>query len=89
MVVDDKRDFMKQFITAWARGVSIFAFYFCLSLVMAVLGFIAEILPLPVSIPLCLVFGPAIIYWASRWIAPYLFSAAPPWWRRSFDRGGK
>ena len=80
---------MKQFMIAWARGVSIFAFYFCLSLVMAVLGFVAEVLPLAVSIPLCLVFGPAIIYWASRWIAPDLFPAERPWWRRSFYRGGK
>ncbi len=80
---------MKQFLIAWARGVSIFAFYFCLSLVMAALGFIGEMLPLAIAIPLCLVFGPAIIYWASRWIAPDLFPAERFWRRRNLNRSDK
>ena len=73
---------MKPFLTAWARGVSIFAFYFCLSLVLAVLALIGEVLPPVVSIPLLIVFGPVVIYWASRWLAPDLFGGARAWWRR-------
>ena len=49
---------MKPFLKAWARGVSIFAFFFCLSIVVAVLGFVAEVLPPVVSVPVCIVFGP-------------------------------
>jgi hypothetical protein len=73
---------MKPFLIAWARGFSIFAFYFCLSLVMAVLAAIAEALPALLGIPLLIVFGPAVIYWASRWLAPDLFGEARAWWRR-------
>jgi hypothetical protein len=73
---------MKSFLTVWARGFNIFAFYFCLSLVAAVLAFIAEILPLVVSIPLLILFGPPVIYWASRWIAPDLFGGTHAWWQR-------
>ena len=73
---------LKPFLTAWARGVSIFAFYFCLSLVVAVLGFIGNILPPLVAIPLLLIFGPVVIYRSSRWISPDLFRERRAWWRR-------
>jgi len=73
---------MKPFLTAWARGVSIFAFYFCLSLVVAVIAFVGEVLPLALSIPLLIVFGPVVIFWASRWLAPDLFGEPRTWWRR-------
>jgi hypothetical protein len=76
---------MKKFITAWVRGVSIFAFYFCLSLALAALAVIAGVLPPFVSIPACIMFGPPVIYWVSRWLAPDLFPAERPWWRR-FNR---
>ena len=77
---------MKQFLTAWARGVSICAFYFCLSIVVAVLGIIAEALPPVVSIPISIVIGPPMIYWVSRWLAPDLFPEKQPWWRRRFNQ---
>jgi uncharacterized membrane protein YbaN (DUF454 family) len=73
---------MKPFLTASARGASIFAFYFCLSLVVGVLGFIGEFLPPVASIPLLIVFGPAVIYRSSRWLAPDLFGEPRSWWRR-------
>jgi len=73
---------MKPFLKVWARGVSIFAFYFCLSIVIGALGFIGEVLPAIASIPLLIVFGPAVIYWASQWLAPDLFGEARAWWRR-------
>lgn len=73
---------MKPFFTAWARGVSVFAFYICLSVVMAVLAFVGEVLPPVISIPLLVVIGPAVIYWASRWLAPDLVGESRPWWRR-------
>lgn len=73
---------MKPFLTAWARGVSVFAFYICLSVVVAVLAFIGEVLPPVISVPLLVVFGPVVIYWASRWLAPDLFGESRRWWRR-------
>ena len=80
---------MKQFLTAWARGISIFAFYFCLSIVIAVLGVVAEVLPPFVSIPIFIVLGPAVIYWVSRWLAPDLFAEERPWWRRRLHRNDR
>ena len=77
---------MKQFLKAWARGVSISAFFFCLSIVVAALGGIAEFLPPEVSLPVCIVFGPPAIYWVSSWLAPDLFPADRPWWRGRFNR---
>jgi hypothetical protein len=73
---------MKPFLTAWARGISIGAFYFCLSLVVGLLGFIGSMLPPVVAIPVLVVIGPPIIYWMSRWLAPDLFGEARAWWRR-------
>lgn len=58
------------------------AFYFCLSIVVVPFAFISEVLPSVVSIPVLVVLGPAVIYWASRWLAPDLFGEARPWWRR-------
>jgi hypothetical protein len=80
---------MKQFLKAWARGVSICAFLFCLSIVVAVLGVIAEVLPPVVSLPVCIAFGPPVIYWVSRWLAPDLFPAERPWWRRRVSRNAE
>jgi len=80
---------MKKFLIAWARGVHISVVYFCLSLVVAAFGFIMELLPPIISVPVCLVFGPVIIYWASRWIDPDMFPAGRPWWRRIFYRDNK
>ena len=81
--------FMKTFLIAWARGFSIFTFYFCLSIVAGALGFIGEVLPPPISIPILIVLGPPIIYWASRWIAPDLFAKDRPWWHRRFNRNDR
>lgn len=77
---------MRQFFKAWARGVSISAFFVCLSVVVAALGGIAEVLPPVVSFAVVIVFGPPVIYWVSRWLAPDLFPAESPWWRRRFNR---
>ena len=49
---------------------------------MGVLGFLADLLPPIVSIPLWIVFGPPVIYWVSRWLAPDLFGEPGDWWRR-------
>jgi hypothetical protein len=76
---------MKTFLTSWARGVSIFAFYFCLSIVIAILAFVGEILPPIVSVPLLIIFGPAAIYWTSRWLAPDLFGNFRGGWRGKTD----
>ena len=76
---------MKSFLTAWARGVGIFAFYLCLSIVVAALGLIGEALPGIVSVPALVIFGPPVIYWSSRWLAPDLFQVARPWWRRRYE----
>jgi hypothetical protein len=76
---------MKPFLRAWACGVSIFAFYFCHSLVVALLAVIGETLPPVVSIPLLIVFGPAAIYWASGWLAPDWFREPRAWWRRKAE----
>jgi hypothetical protein len=72
---------MKQFLKAWSKGVGILAFYFCLSLALGVLGFVASILPTFISFPLCVLLGPPLVFWVSKWIAPDLFPADRPWWR--------
>jgi hypothetical protein len=77
---------MKQYLKAWARGVSILAYLFCLSIALGALGVIAEALPPAVSLPVCIVAGPPVIYWVSRWLAPDLFPADRPWWRGSLHR---
>jgi hypothetical protein len=73
---------MKLFLTAWARGVGIFAFYICLSLAIGILGFLAGVLPPVIAIPVFVVLGPAVIYWVSIWLAPDLFADRRRWWRR-------
>jgi hypothetical protein len=79
---------MKNFLRAWARGVSICAYYFCLSIVVFMLGVIGEVLSAIVSIPVFIVFVPAVIYWVSKWLAPDLFPDQRPWWRDRFSRHG-
>ena len=76
---------MKQFFIAWAQGVSIFAFYILLSVVFGVFGFTAGALPSIVAIPALIVFGPAVIYWVSSWLAPDMFKEKRPWWRSRFE----
>jgi len=76
---------MKSFLKAWARGISIGAYLFCLSLVMGVLGFVVDLLPPIVAISLWIVFGPPVIYWVSRWLAPDLFGELGTWWRRKSE----
>lgn len=77
---------MKPFLKAWARGISISAFLFCISIVVGVLAGIAEVLPPVISLPVCIAFGPPVIYWVSRWLAPDLFPEDRPWWRRRFNQ---
>jgi xanthine/uracil permease len=73
---------MKPFLIAWTRGISIGAFCFCLSLVIGLLGIMGAMLPPVVAVPILVVIGPPIIYWASRWLAPDLFGEARAWWTR-------
>ena len=75
---------MKTFLRAWARGVGIFALYFCLSIVIAVLAFVGEILPPIISIPFLIIIGPAVICWAAQWLAPELFGKFHrSWWSKA------
>jgi hypothetical protein len=80
------QDFMKRFLKAWARGVSIFAFFICLSIVLGVLAAIGEVLPPFVSVPVIIAFGPPVIYWVSSWLAPDLFPPENAWWKRGVNR---
>jgi hypothetical protein len=80
---------MRQFLTTWGRGVSILAFYFCLSIVVAGLGFIGGVLPPVISVPILIVLGAPVIYRVSRWLAPDLFTEDRLLWRRRLHRGDK
>ncbi len=66
---------LKPFLKAWARGTGICVYLFCISLAVTLLGFIGELLPPVLGIPFWIAFGPPVIYWVSRWLAPDLFGA--------------
>ena len=68
---------MRPYVVAWVRGVSILALYFCLSLVVGALGFIAQLLPLTISVPLLILVGPVLVFYTSRWLAPDLVNRNP------------
>lgn len=59
---------MKSFLIAWGRGFGVLAFFIWLSLVIGVIGLIGDILPPPLAFLLFFLFGPPVLYWASKWL---------------------
>ena len=76
---------MKAFWTAWWRGLGILAFYFCLSLALGGLGLAFGVLPVDCRLPVCIVIGPPVAFWISRWLAPDLFGQKADTQRRSTE----
>jgi len=65
---------MKTYLRAWWRGIGVLGLYFCLSITVAVFGFVAEALPENVrwlvGVPLLLFACPPLLYWVFRWVYP-------------------
>ena len=61
---------MKLYLRAWLRGIGVVGLYVCLSIIVVAAGFLADVLPMVIGLPLFLIIVPPLLYWTFRWVYP-------------------
>ena len=70
---------MKTYLNAWWRGIGVIGLFFCFSIVIGIVGLLADALPerlqLVLGLPLFILVVPPMLFWTFRWLYPEAVAA--------------